>query len=142
VDPIGSGLVSGAHTVVLVEGDSDKSAIEALAQRRGRDLAAEGISLVAMGGATNIGTYIRRFGPPGRPDVTIDVLPLRAGAHAAMNGSFAILDFGNPDEDPPVAYVETASSAAYLQKPADLDRHRAIFTHILNSTIPLQEYSS
>jgi hypothetical protein len=41
-----------------------------------------------------------------------------------------------------VAYIETASSAAYLQEPADLDRYRAIFTHILNSTIPLQEYSS
>lgn len=54
------------HTVVLVEGLSDKAAVEALAGRRGRDLDAEGISLVAMGGATNIGTYIGRFGPPGR----------------------------------------------------------------------------
>lgn len=53
------------HTVVLVEGLSDKSAVEALAERRGRNLAAEGISLVAMGGATNIGTYLRKFGPPG-----------------------------------------------------------------------------
>ncbi|GAA3224573.1 TOPRIM nucleotidyl transferase/hydrolase domain-containing protein [Nonomuraea helvata] len=57
--------MSDTQTVVLVEGASDKSAIEALAERRGRDLAAEGISLVAMGGATNIATYIRRFGPPG-----------------------------------------------------------------------------
>ncbi|MFJ2033253.1 TOPRIM nucleotidyl transferase/hydrolase domain-containing protein [Streptosporangium sp. NPDC087985] len=54
------------HTVVLVEGISDKSAIKALAERRGRNLAAEGVSLVAMGGATNIGTYIGKFGPPGR----------------------------------------------------------------------------
>ncbi|MEU8198802.1 TOPRIM nucleotidyl transferase/hydrolase domain-containing protein [Microbispora amethystogenes] len=54
------------HTVVLVEGISDRSAVEALAARRGRDLAAEGVSLVAMGGATNIGAYIGRFGPPGR----------------------------------------------------------------------------
>ncbi|MFC0553370.1 TOPRIM nucleotidyl transferase/hydrolase domain-containing protein [Planotetraspora thailandica] len=54
------------RTVVLVEGASDKSAIEALAGRRGRNLAAEGISLEAMGGATNIGTYAGRFGPPGR----------------------------------------------------------------------------
>jgi OLD-like protein len=58
--------VNHAHTVVLVEGVSDKSAIEALAERRGRNLAAEGIALVAMGGATNIGAYIGRFGPPGR----------------------------------------------------------------------------
>jgi hypothetical protein len=52
--------------VVLVEGASDESAVAALAARRGRDLAAEGIRLVAMGGATNIGTYVRRFGPSGR----------------------------------------------------------------------------
>lgn len=61
-----AGQVSDTHTVVLVEGASDKAAIEALAERRGRDLAAEGISLVAMGGATNIGTYVGRFGPHGR----------------------------------------------------------------------------
>ncbi|GGK81424.1 hypothetical protein Sme01_63240 [Sphaerisporangium melleum] len=53
------------HTVVLVEGISDRSAIEALAARRGRDLAAEGISVEAMGGATNIGAYLARFGPSG-----------------------------------------------------------------------------
>ncbi|MGV9377229.1 TOPRIM nucleotidyl transferase/hydrolase domain-containing protein [Nonomuraea sp. NPDC003707] len=58
--------MSDTQTVVLVEGVSDKSAVEALAERRGRNLAAEGISLVAMGGATNIGTYIGKFGPPGR----------------------------------------------------------------------------
>ncbi|WP_431915706.1 TOPRIM nucleotidyl transferase/hydrolase domain-containing protein [Nonomuraea jabiensis] len=54
------------RTVVLVEGVSDKSAVEALAERHGRNLAAEGVSLVAMGGATNIGTYLGKFGPPGR----------------------------------------------------------------------------
>ncbi|TDD05229.1 ATP-dependent endonuclease [Nonomuraea deserti] len=57
--------MSDTQTVVLVEGLSDKSAVEALAERRGLDLAAEGISLVAMGGATNIRTYIGRFGPHG-----------------------------------------------------------------------------
>ncbi|MGI8815145.1 MAG: helix-turn-helix domain-containing protein [Pseudonocardia sp.] len=77
----------------------------------------------------------------GRPEITIDVLPLRAGSHPAMNGSFAILDFPNPGEDPSVAYVETASSAAYLQKPAELDRYDTIFKQTLPSTIPLLEYS-
>ncbi|MGW3349731.1 TOPRIM nucleotidyl transferase/hydrolase domain-containing protein [Nonomuraea rubra] len=54
------------RTVVLVEGASDKSAIETLAGRRGLDLGAEGISLVAMGGATNIGAFVGRLGPAGR----------------------------------------------------------------------------
>jgi OLD-like protein len=51
--------------VVLVEGTSDQLALEALAARRGRDLHAEGISVVPMGGARNIGTYLERFGPRG-----------------------------------------------------------------------------
>lgn len=47
--------------VVLVEGTSDKIALETLAERRGRDLAAEGVSVVAMGGAQAIGRYLERF---------------------------------------------------------------------------------
>ncbi|MGI5269415.1 TOPRIM nucleotidyl transferase/hydrolase domain-containing protein [Nonomuraea sp. CA-218870] len=57
--------MSDTRTVVLVEGVSDKSAVEALAERRGCDLAAAGVSVVAMGGATNIRTYLGRFGPAG-----------------------------------------------------------------------------
>ena len=44
--------------VVLVEGRSDKGAIEALATRRGRDLEAEDVSVIAMGGAQAIGRYL------------------------------------------------------------------------------------
>lgn len=40
--------------VVLVEGTSDRNAVEAVARRRGRDLAAEGVSVVAMGGYGNL----------------------------------------------------------------------------------------
>ena len=54
-----------ARTVVLVEGISDQLALEALAERRGRRLEAEGISIVAIGGATNIGSFLARFGPQG-----------------------------------------------------------------------------
>lgn len=41
----------GARTAVLLEGLSDLAAVEALAARRGRDLAAEGVCVVPMGGA-------------------------------------------------------------------------------------------
>jgi hypothetical protein len=53
------------HTVVLVEGASDRVALLALAARRGRDLAAEGVLVVAMGGARNIGRFLERYGPGG-----------------------------------------------------------------------------
>jgi hypothetical protein len=51
--------------VVLVEGVSDQRALETLAERRGRDLSAEGISIVPMGGAQAIGRFLVRFGPQG-----------------------------------------------------------------------------
>jgi hypothetical protein len=50
---------------VLVEGISDQHALEALAARRGRDLDAEGVSVVPMGGAQAIGGFLDRFGPRG-----------------------------------------------------------------------------
>jgi hypothetical protein len=56
---------SAVGTVVLVEGESDKAAVEALARRRGRDLATEGVAVVAMGGATNIGHAVAHYGPDG-----------------------------------------------------------------------------
>jgi len=58
-------LVVSRRTVVLVEGVSDQLAVQALAERYDRNLAAEGILLQPMGGATNIGHFLERFGPHG-----------------------------------------------------------------------------
>ena len=55
----------GACAVVLVEGMSDQAALETLAARSGRDLRAEGVFVVPMGGATNIGHFLGLFGPRG-----------------------------------------------------------------------------
>ena len=54
-----------ARAVVLVEGISDRRALATLARRRGRDLEAEGVSILPIGGAHAIGTYLERFGPRG-----------------------------------------------------------------------------
>jgi hypothetical protein len=48
--------------VILVEGASDKVAIETLARRRGRDLAAEGVEIVAIGGAQAVGRVLAGLG--------------------------------------------------------------------------------
>jgi predicted ATP-dependent endonuclease of OLD family len=53
------------RAVALVEGLSDRAAVIALAARRGRDLAAEGVSVVPIGGAKNIRHHLERFGPRG-----------------------------------------------------------------------------
>jgi hypothetical protein len=54
-----------SRAVVLVEGISDQRALTTLAMRRGRDLEAEGVSVVPIGGAHAIGPYLERFGPRG-----------------------------------------------------------------------------
>jgi hypothetical protein len=56
---------SKPRAVVLVEGISDQTALEALAERRGRNLAAEGIAVVPIGGAQAIGRFLDLFGPVG-----------------------------------------------------------------------------
>jgi hypothetical protein len=57
--------VTTLRAVVLVEGNSDRVALQTLAARLGRDLAAEGIDVVAMGGITNTRTFAARYGPHG-----------------------------------------------------------------------------
>ena len=51
--------------VVLVEGVSDQRAVEALAVRRGRDLAAECVAVVPIGGAGNIRRFLAELVPNG-----------------------------------------------------------------------------
>ena len=47
--------------MVLVEGTSDQAAVEALARRRGRDLEAEGVAIVAMGGYGNLPPRLEQY---------------------------------------------------------------------------------
>ena len=58
-------LADDVRAVVLVEVLSDRSALEALAERHGRDLAAEGVSVVPIGGAQAIRRALDLYGPPG-----------------------------------------------------------------------------
>jgi hypothetical protein len=55
----------GIRVVVLVEGESDRNALLALAERRGIDLAAAGVAVEPVGGAQAMGRAIERFGPTG-----------------------------------------------------------------------------
>jgi hypothetical protein len=53
------------HAVVLVEGVSDQLALETLAERHGRNLRADGVSVLPIGGAQAIGRFLNLFGPQG-----------------------------------------------------------------------------
>ncbi|AQU70436.1 TOPRIM nucleotidyl transferase/hydrolase domain-containing protein [Streptomyces niveus] len=53
------------RAAVLLEGPSDVAAVDALAARRGRNLAAEGVCVLSMGGAMSVGRFVSLLGPPG-----------------------------------------------------------------------------
>jgi hypothetical protein len=50
---------------VLLEGRSDVAAVNALAERRGRNLAAEGVCVLSIDGAMSVGRYAQLLGSPG-----------------------------------------------------------------------------
>ncbi|MFG2291870.1 TOPRIM nucleotidyl transferase/hydrolase domain-containing protein [Streptomyces sp. NPDC048603] len=53
------------RAAVLLEGASDVAAVDALAASRGRDLAAEGVCVLSIGGAMSVGRYAGLLGPSG-----------------------------------------------------------------------------
>ena len=53
------------HRVILVEGASDLRALAALGRRLDRDLATEGVAIVATTGVTNLDRFLHILGPPG-----------------------------------------------------------------------------
>lgn len=58
------------RAIVLVEGVSDRRALETLAMRRGRVLTDDGVAVVAMDGVGNIGRFLDEYGPTGS-DITL-----------------------------------------------------------------------
>jgi transcriptional regulator with XRE-family HTH domain len=63
-----------------------------------------------------------------RTVVTVQVLPFSAGEHPAMTGSFVILDFAAPD--PGAVYVESAWSALFLERAADVQHYAEAFRFV------------
>lgn len=91
MDPIADDV----RAVVLVEGRSDRAALEALAAGRDFDAAGHGVAIVAIGGATNVSRYLEQYGPRGR-DLDIGGL-CDAGEAPAVRRRLARAGFGAVD---------------------------------------------
>ena len=73
-----------------------------------------------------------------RPQINVQVLPFRAGAHPAMDGSFIILGF--PEAlDPDVVYLESQTGSLYLEKLPEVDRYQAMFNHLVAKALGPEE---
>lgn len=72
------------------------------------------------------------------PNVTLQILPFEAGAHAGMDGTFTILDFPEPN-DPDVVYAENATGGLFLEKGDELRKYAFIFDHIRAAALRPEE---
>jgi transcriptional regulator with XRE-family HTH domain len=69
------------------------------------------------------------------PNVTIQMMPLQLGGHAADGGGFSILRFPEPDL-PDIVYVEQLTSALYLDKPEQVDRYHEVMAKLTVESLP------
>lgn len=63
------------------------------------------------------------------PNVTLQIIPFRAGPHAASGGPFTILRFPEPDV-PDVVYLEQLNSALYLEQPEEVTDYLAVMNQL------------
>ncbi|WP_149825624.1 helix-turn-helix domain-containing protein [Streptomyces tailanensis] len=75
----------------------------------------------------------------GTPHVTLQVLPFEAGAHAAESTSFIIIR--GPEQSLDVVHLSNLSGALYLEKSADLERHRVVFEYLRSQALSPSESS-
>jgi transcriptional regulator with XRE-family HTH domain len=73
-----------------------------------------------------------------RSNITIQVLPFTAGAHAGMEGEFVVLDFPDP-EDPSVAYVEGLMGDLYLESEGELELFDGAWTHVVEEALNVDD---
>lgn len=64
-----------------------------------------------------------------RPNMTIQVIPFKAGGHAAAGGPFSLLRFAEHDL-PDVVYMEQLNSAQHLNKPDVVDHYLTVFERL------------
>lgn len=66
---------------------------------------------------------------PNLPSVTFQLIPLKIGAHPALDSTFVILEFNTTFVND-VVYVEGAVGNIYLESAADLKRYRNMFARL------------
>lgn len=69
-----------------------------------------------------------------RPNVRLQVLPFEIGAHAGMDGTFAILDFREPG-DRSVVFAENATGGLFIDKREELERYQNLFEQVQTAAL-------
>jgi transcriptional regulator with XRE-family HTH domain len=72
------------------------------------------------------------------PNITLQVLPFSAGAHASMDSAFWIVSF-DPPTDGDIVYFEHPTCSLYLEKPDEVARYRLVYEHLRAASLSLDE---
>jgi transcriptional regulator with XRE-family HTH domain len=92
-----------------------------------------------VGGRAVMREQLRRLAEASNePNITLQVLPFSAGAHAGMDGAFMILGFPEPT-DPEVVYVNYYTGTVYLEKPPEIERYTVMFNHLRAAALPVDQ---
>ena len=73
--------------------------------------------------------------------VEIRIRPWTAGSHADLRGAFTLLEFADPD-DPDLVHLDTYLGPKYLEEPDEVQRFRNIFSMLVSTSVPIEEYLS
>ena len=68
-----------------------------------------------------------------RPLIALRVVPAARGAHAAINGSFQLLEF---KQIKPVVYLESETSSLFLELPIEIQAYREILAALDETALP------
>jgi transcriptional regulator with XRE-family HTH domain len=75
------------------------------------------------------------------PNVTLRLLPFTYGAHAGLDGKFAIYSYEKPngndlvDEDPDVVFLENLEGNVYIEDPKITERYNRTFERLLDAAL-------
>ncbi len=76
----------------------------------------------AVGGPSVMARQLRHLIEAARqPHITVQVVPFDVGGHAAIDGSFVLLEF---DDAPSVVHLEGRSSGLFLERPDEVESYK------------------
>ncbi|KWW97698.1 hypothetical protein TH66_19485 [Carbonactinospora thermoautotrophica] len=73
--------------------------------------------------------HLAEIGSTRGNNITIQVLPFKAGDHPAVDGSFVLLSY--PEQiAPDIVWLEIGNGSLYLENTADVERYNLMFSHL------------
>ncbi len=89
-----------------------------------------------VGGATLMAAQLGKLVEAVRNDkATIQVIPFEAGAHAAADGFFVLLEFEEDSNLSPVVFIEGLTGNQYIERRADTARYREAVEYLRDSAL-------